>query len=461
MKSFGKYALRFVLRTCARIGWHGPFIWILSRTIVEHPVSKAKGGKRRPTLLALSPEGFRGDLDVLSESGNFRVLLAPTRWQTRLMYLFYPERLRSRDYLNPEPCSPYIACKKRLQAFYRELLPGLYARLGIDAVISYHVRLPADVDWGMASDQAGYPYVVLYREGLFASYPNARKTMAILFQRFGFWGTHLVVHNESCRELCIETGLAQPEKVSALGCLRMDGFLHRVQRAARQGHSRRRVVLFPISLKENGKYDMSLMPFFHGVHGGLIKLAKKYPDVEFVMKPKPKVYREWRRLLDRTFEREGSSPAQLPNLVMDPHRDAQDLILEADVVCGIDTTTVLEAAIAGKSVVIPYFHELRQMPYRNSIKFADAFAYLDVADDEEHFVQMIEERLVNPDVSLTDMEGRRKVFEKYVSDPDGHAVEKYTELLSGLIERFTRQRMSGSLNTRRAAASLQAEDIIP
>lgn len=460
MKSLGRYALRLILRTCARIGWYEPFLWILTRAIVEHPASKAKGGKRRPTLLALSPEGFRGDPEVLSEAGHFRVLLAPTRWQTRLMYLFYPEGLRSRDYLNPEPSSPYMDCKKNLQAFYRELLPRLYARLGIDAVISYHVRAPADVDWGMASDQTGYPYVVLYREGLIASAPSIRDLMSVRFGRFGFWGTHLVVHNESARQFCIDTGFVPPAKVSSLGCLRMDGFIRRVRQQKNVAPGRRKkVTLFPISV--DAERDTLPISPFDGVHVGFSRLALKHPDVEFVLKPKPKVYGHWRKSFDAALESAGIDTKSPPNLVIDANLDAQSLILSSDVVCGINTTTLLEAAVAGKPVVVPYFDEFRVAPYRNGIRFVDAFQYMDVANDVDSFVSLIEKRLQDPVVSPEEMAGRRAMFEKYVSDPDGHALEKYTQLLDRVIDQFGKQRMSVTLDARSAAASLQAEDITP
>lgn len=439
-----RIVLRPIFRLLIKAGWYEPILRILASAIKEHPLSKSATGDRRVTLLALSPEGFRGDLDALSGFENFRVMIAPTRWQTRLMYLFYPEGLRIRDYMHPAPGSAAMACKERLQAFYRELLPRLYKRLGIDCVISYHIRLPADVDWGMASQDTGYPYVVLYREGLFASSPRLHELMAILFGRFGFWGTHLIVHNESCRQLCIDTGLAPPEKVSALGCLRMDRYVRRIQQHEPQTKRRKKVALFPISLKKNGDFDFSLMPFFEGVHVGLAKLAEKYPDVDFVMKPKPKVYKGWRALVDRAFARAGIAPALLANLTMDSRLDAQDLILESDVVCGINSTTLLEAGIAGKPVVVPYFNELRQLPYRNSIKFAEGFQYFDVAADADSFVALIEKRLADPEVSEADMDGRRKMFAKYVSDPDGNALEKYAAVLAGIVSARPPEELRGS-----------------
>jgi hypothetical protein len=433
MSGVSRFVLRPVFRLLIKAGWYEPFLKILASTIKVHPLSKSATGDGRVTLLALSPEGFRGDLDALAGFDDFRVLTAPTHWQTRLMYLFYPEGLRIRDYMNPAPGSAAMDCKNRLQAFYGELLPRLYKRLGIDCVISYHIRLPADVDWGMASHSAGFPYVVLYREGLFASSPRLHETMAILFGRFGFWGTHLIVHNESCRQLCIDTGLASPEKVSALGCLRMDQFVRRIQQHKPQPKRRKKVALFPISLKKNGDFDFSLMPFFEGVHVGLAKLAMKYPDVDFVMKPKPKVYKGWRVLVDQTFARAGIAPASLANLTIDSKLDAQDLILESDVVCGINSTTLLEAGIAGKPVVVPYFNALRHLPYRNRIKFVEGFQYFDVADAADSFVALIEKRLADPEISQADMDGRRKMFAKYVSDPDGNAIEKYAAALAGIV----------------------------
>jgi len=68
----------------------------------------------------------------------------------------------------------------------------------------------------------------------------------------------------------------------------------------------------------------------------------------------------WRKLVDKAFDEAGIDVRQLPNLIMDPNLDAQKLILESSVVCGINSTTILEAALAGKPVIVPYFKQLRQ-----------------------------------------------------------------------------------------------------
>ncbi len=433
MGSIKKYLLREPLALLARIGWRAPFVRILKSAISEYPANRAVPGEDRITVLALSPEGFRGDLEALAASGACRVLVMDSTWQYRFLYFFYREGLRVRDYLKAPADGEIMRSKQALQAFYRSVLPELYRHFGIDCVISYHIRMPADVDWGVASHDVGAPYVVLYREGLFASSPALQEMMAGLFDRFGFWGTHLVVHNESCRQLCIDTGLAGPDTVSALGCMRMDGFLQRIAQQKRVPPPRPKVALFPTSLEDGGPLGLELWPFFSGVHVALARLAEQRPDVDFVFKPKPKDYPRWRQQVDSAFAEAGIDAATLPNLVMDAELDAQDLILESSVVCGINSTTILEAAMAGKPVVVPFFQQLREQAYADSIKFHDAFAYLDVAEDSERFAALVEERLARPEVSDRDMAGRRAMFAKYVSDPDGGALQSYLSLLKRLV----------------------------
>ena len=191
----------------------------------------------------------------------------------------------------------------------------------------------------------------------------------------------------------------------------------------------------------------------------MAKLALKCPNIDFVMKPKPKVYRRWRALVDMAFEKEGLATASLTDLVMDPNLDAQNVILKSDVVCGINSTTILEAAIAGKPVVVPYFEQLRQLPYRDSIKFLDGFQCFDVANNTDSFVDLIEKRLAAPEISESNMLARRKLFEKYVSDPDGRAIEKYAALLNGLVIEGQSKKLSRNYRSDSFQDSMSRESI--
>ena len=437
MKSLLRTIFQIVVGAIARVRFYPFFSFVLRRAISEHPDNVDSCDENTITVLALSPEGFRRDLEVLAKSGRFRVLLLPSKWPYRIMYLFYPRGLRAMDYLNPASDSKTMSQKKALHRFYLKWLPGLLSSCGIDCVVSYHIRVPMDVDFGMVADQAGFPYIVMYREGLFASGPRLRGKMPILFERFGFWGSHLIVHNESCRDLTIETGLDAPDKVSALGCLRMDEFLQTIKAVPERGHDGpRRVAYFPFSLKDYPGASFPLdvfFPMFCDIHVTLARLAADNPDIEVVFKPKPKVLKGWRIHLDMAFAEAGIDPDAIPNLIIDANLDAQELILNSDVVVGLNTTTLLEAGIAKKPVVVTFFDELQQKAYVDSIKFVEAFDYLDVAGNSSDMVRLIKGRILDGEISEEDLAGRREMFAKYVSDPDGGALDKYSQAIANLV----------------------------
>jgi hypothetical protein len=440
MVGVGRLVFQIVAGAFARAGFYPFFSFLVRCAISEHPDNVGGSDDNQITLLALSPEGFRRDLEVLAKSGRFRVLLLPSKWPYRIMYLFYPRGLRPTEYLNPPSDSKAMQQKQALQKFYLNWLPELLSSRGIDCVVSYHIRVPMDVDLGMAAMQAGIPYIVMYREGLFASGARLReRTMPVIFKRFGFWGTHLIVHNQSCRELAIETGLADADKVSALGCLRMDEFVRRLKDAPdRRGETRRRVAYFPFSLKDTPDASLPMdvfFPMFRDIHVSLARLAADNPELDVVFKPKPKVLKGWRVHLDKAFAEEGIDPDAIPNLIIDANLDAQNLILDSDVIVGLNTTTLLEAGIAKKPVIVTFFHEIRQKAYLDTVKFLEAFDYLDVADDSADMVRLIMERLLDAEISEEEMAGRRKMFAKYVSDPDGGALENYSHTIAHLVSK--------------------------
>jgi len=57
-----------------------------------------------------------------------------------------------------------------------------------------------------------------------------------------------------------------------------------------------------------------------------------------------------------------------------------------------------------------------------------------VASDTVSFATLVEERLAAPEISEADMAGRRMKFKKYVSDPEGGALDLYIELLQEHVD---------------------------
>ena len=437
--------LRGIFKVFIDFGWYWPFLIILKNTIREHEASRRHANPARPTILGLSPEFFRSDLDILAASGDFRVLLMPFRWQTRLMYLFYPENRHNWEILNPLESTDMMECKKRILAFYDQLVPRVHRMMRVDAVVSHHVRAPADVDWGIASKRSGVPYIILYREGMFASNDEIKDRMRRRFKKLGFWGSHMVVHNNSSRDFCIETGVFKPEQVSALGCLRMDEFASRakIAREADSCKSENLLAVFPFTVQPDGEgvLDLSFEQLFHDSNLAILQLAQVRQDFQILIKPKPKDFEFIAGEIAKIAEKAGINLNQLRNVTISSELDAQELILKADVITGLNSTTVLEAILTPKAVVVPFFKEYRTKEGKRRVKFIDALECMDVADDADDFKRILESRMGGYRVSDETMEKRRFFFSKYVSDPDGRALEQYRAYIKNEIERSDPKRM--------------------
>lgn len=391
------------------------------------PVAEPAGDTRL-TVLALSGEFYRLDPQVLAGVPGVRVLVLPQRWQNRLLFQFYQSGGLFPDYMNPPSDSPVVEQKKTLRAFLRAFLPRLYGRLAVDCVVGPHVHYYPDSDWGAVSDQLGYPYIVLQRENMVLAQflrDHVRRRVQLMGR---FEGSHIIVHNERMRDLYIEAAIVDPPRISALGCVRMDRFVVKAHEMQPPQNQRKRVLYFPFYLGLT--FEEPIRPFFAAAHVALLEFARDNPQVEVRLKPKPKFEGKWRSDLQQAIHGAGLDLAAIPNLIIRSDGDAQHLIAESDVVCGLQTTTLLEAGLAGRPVVIPYFKEMDDPKFDARVMFRDAFHYFDVAPDAETFKAMLSRGLTTPEIDPQRRAGIREVFSRYVSDLEGNATARYVEALS-------------------------------
>ena len=402
--------------------------------------------KAKQALLALNPDRFRGDLEALAETGQFRVYTFPFDWQCRILSLYWHSLDGFSDYFVPPQESIASRVRRDLADFLRRFLPHLFKRLGADGMISAGVHYRQDVDYGEAAASLGYPYVVFHRENFLTNVGHVRR-MATFFGGFGrFRGNLIVTHNEPARQAFIGT-MAAPDQVRALGCLRMDRYVKRVQEGHSPHRERRLVTLFSFthfsglyglgnSFAENR--DKGFVRLFDHVHGTFAALAAAMPEVDFVIKPK--WGGRWLDQISSSVERAGLRLKDLANLQVTAEANAQDLILSSDVVVSFGSTTALEAAVAGIPVIIPFYYEARNPQYSDYIHLMNDFSAFDVAQRPEELELLVRSRLADPHVPKDIMTSRWELFEKYVSSSSGEATERYVDALTEIIATARRAR---------------------
>ena len=415
---------------------------IVARDIVEvggtEPVLKQKSN----AILALTPFRFRDDLEILAENTDYRIVHFSEEWKSCLREHFWGRGyiLSLTEYFDPNRDIWFEETQSSLRHFLQGFLPPLYSRLQIKAVIGAATHYVHDYDIGAVSEEIGVPYVVFHRECFVASKGYADLLTRRLKLMGRFPGSHIVMHNEVIRDIYINSGFVDAGAISSLGCLRMDSYVARATSDTDGSRARKRVALFSFS---RGAGLFAIMPqfpkdlsqgltrFFDAVHCTVAKLAETHPEVDFVIKPK--WGGNWVEEIERAFRENNIDHEAIENLQILLDTNAHDIILGSDVICGYNSTTLLEAGVAAKSVIIPFFEEACKSEYEDYVLLKDHFYLFDIATSVDDLASLILRRLSNPTVDKTTLQGRIDLFEKYVSDVGGCALEKYVSLLDDVI----------------------------
>jgi hypothetical protein len=425
--------VRFLLRMAAMYLPASFWARLLARQTGRKPSANPVATDAPLRILALYHPGFRGDLEALADSGEAEVYLFPDAWQTRLVLAFYGPGYRNRDVMNPASGSRSERAKRALSAFYARIAGAYFELRPCDCVISFHIRIPADVDFGRAVKALNIPYCTIYREGLIASSARVERHMRLFFERLGgFQGDHFLVHNVSARDFCVTEGYSHAQQTWALGCMRMDGFLRDVAAGAYADSTRHgTATLFPVSQHFATREDKET--FLREFYGALVGFFADHPEYRLIIKPKPKQLDNERAQLEAALAGTGLDWRQLDNVQFNAELDAHEALRNSDVVIGLNSTVMLEAGVAGKPVVTPMFAVLEHDGAREAVRFTDTHPYFDVARDGAALRELLETRMENPVVDDAAMTGRRAMFEKYVTALDGNALGRHIDFLRALV----------------------------
>ncbi len=181
----------------------------------------------------------------------------------------------------------------------------------------------------------------------------------------------------------------------------------------------------------SGRYDL-----FYDVHETIIKLAYKYKDIDFIVKPKDVMVNssQW-KYYDMAVEKSEVDVSSLENYSIEPYSNVHDLIFSSDVVCAMNSSTALESAFIGKPVILPVFKEYRDSKNFEDFHWKDDLSLFDVADDKYDFERLILQRLNDSSISKRTIEARKELFYKYFDQPKEGALHKYVTTINSVINR--------------------------
>ena len=450
MKPIIRWLAWKTLSIIIRLGLHLFLSYLYGRLIKEmdsaNSIKRAVGKENtnRPTALVLSYEQFRGDIECLAATKQVRILVLNERWLSRLMFQFYPLATGKNKYLpffSPTPADITWEPKKRYRKFLRNFLPQLFERFSVDLVIGHHMHRGVNFDWGAIADQIGYPYVVINRENLFVSEYVCDAVKRRLKKLGQFEGSYVTVHNKIAQKIFSGSGMVPKRKLPVLGCIRMDRFLKQIENSTPPSLENP-IITFFTYFSNLGKSEInSPHEQCKNVHRLLVEIARENPHIEVYFKVKPNFYGSWKPMLEEAIAGSLATLDQTPNLHISTTIPAHDLIERSNVVIGFNSTTVLEASIANRHVIVPYFGPWRERQYSKYIYLPNAMHLFNVPSSIEDLKKMIFVCLKNHKIADGLLNERRNLFEEYVSPLDGTATEAHIELINSVCQNRNRLRL--------------------
>ncbi len=396
------------------------------------PISKVKGKRFR--ILALNHNRFTQDLELLEKTGEYKVYKIPFHWQSRFLNFFYNTFDRSNIGLKR------INKKKQkiFRVFLENFLKRYYSILKINCVVGAAIHYKQDIDWGAVSKIVGIPYIVLHKENMYASEGHIANFKKKIKYRQKFEGSHIVVHNKIVKKTFLESNIVNKDDITVGGCMRMDQFVN----CSEMDDSLYDLVLFSFgpgvglsSINQVQMFPEEQSIGFHKLsektHLEVIIFAKNNPQKKVLIKPK--WGGKWLKFIDNISKKNNINLEKIKNLVIDHKCDTHEIIKGSKVFVGFNSTTLLEAAIKNKYVIIPLFEEASYTKFKNFIFFKKYLHYFHTAKSKKQLNFLIKKGLENKD-DLTDiLNFRKQIFNDYVSPIAGSSINIYSQKISKLI----------------------------
>jgi len=360
----------------ARRNLPGLAAFVIARLMI--PLQQARPGQGETrNIVVLVKAGLTEDV-VASIGGEpaFSVIAMDRTITKAVTAAFLPHIRDDNSYLsNVEADAP---AKAALRGFWKAVLKRLEKHHGIDGFITGNFSYHAEQELAGAATELGVPFIAMHKE-CNKSPSQADFYVDVYRDRKGpFQGSHLLYHNWIEMDVQERAKVVLDKPYEITGMARMDA-VHRRRREVADGWdergnggqiSQRPTVLFfsvfekyrlPFIRRTVGgkTYDEPLPAELENLnwsslmsmlHHAMVDLAVAHPDIDVIIKTKGDP------VANETLRKMFGEVLQLPaNVRLVSGGEPLELIFSSNVVCGFNTTALVEAIAADVPIVVPKF----------------------------------------------------------------------------------------------------------
>jgi len=300
--------------------------------------------QKKIRIFVLDEFRFREDIEILRQRTSIEFISFPNILQDKIAGLILLANNNDADSL----C---IELPKFIKLFCK-----IYSSIGfISAGMQYKRHEP----WEKSTLLVQKYFFCLHREGVGCDYDYLKKDLnKSTYLSKKFKGTKLLVATNSFKKFLVNFKYYTKDEVVVTGLPRFDKAYYK----KKVNKDSKTLVFFSFfvgSPKEDGLYPKSggYQNFFNSVHGIVASYALRNPKITVYIKPK--WYNgEARERIDEAIN--ASLPldmSEIKNLHVTDKISAQDLIEQSSTVISFNSTTLVEASLYERKVIMPKYFE--------------------------------------------------------------------------------------------------------
>ncbi|WP_158403320.1 hypothetical protein [Candidatus Thioglobus autotrophicus] len=298
---------------------------------------------------------------------------------------------------------------------------------GLDAFIEFNITYYPEKELAEASKLNKINFILLHKECLMTE-KSAKLWVATLKERhLKFHIDGISVYNKISKDAILGSGLSSQSEIVVTGCSRMD--LSHNQRLDRQNPVKPKLVYFMIqntagiTQKQNREgFTKDFESLAKKVTQNLVKIAHEVPNVEFFFKTKTGF----------SDMQVGLLSDNIPSNIKIVYEGAgHDLLLDASVVVGFNTTAVFEAIASGCQVVSPELFSEVPDSLKDYVFYLGDSAYLPRSSSEfrDIVLDLLEKNKFNKYLSSS----KKKLLDDVLGNSDGNSGKRTMKLIEDNI----------------------------
>ena len=328
--------------------------------------------------------------------------------------------------------------KLRYRNHLKKTLQYFAKYYGCDVIIQFSYTYYAERELAAACSEVGIRFLTAHKECLNSEPMKAHKIDRVKEGLGNYEGYKISVYNDSQKEVITSSGFADEWRVDVVGCPRVNAS-HRKRSVIPDDDKTTTILYYLIneeaglpSYIENGKTRRGIKingtvatwkPMVEQVDKTLIQFARDHSNVRIILKTKT-----------------GFTKAQLKNFNLNSmpgnieivkEGTGHDLLDDAHIVVGFNSTAVLEAVAAGRKTIVPLFENLlnpKVVPYA-----IDMEQGVLLAKNKKAFKAFLEESVADPKIAGVLKPGQKNLLDKLLGNGDGSADERFKSFVENAL----------------------------